>query len=144
MNIQGVCKARKDALKMTHQEISDLSGTPLSTVQTFFSKASKSPSFYTVVPICKALGISIDEVFGISEHLTPTEETLQAEKDGLEKRLSNKRETIDTQNHAINMMEKGIRIRNHVILTMFIILIGLLAWCIYVDLQCMDVGFWRG
>ena len=69
MNIQEVCKIRKEELKLTYQEISDTSGVPLSTVQNFFSKFSKAPSIYTVAPICKALGISLDEVFGISEHL---------------------------------------------------------------------------
>lgn len=81
MNIQEVCRIRKEDLKLTYQEISDDSGVPLSTVQNFFSKFSKSPSIYTVAPICKALGISLDEAFGISEHLTPTEETLQARND---------------------------------------------------------------
>ena len=65
MNIQEVCRIRKEELKLTYQEISDDSGVPLSTVQNFFSKFSKSPSIYTVAPICKALGISLDEAFGI-------------------------------------------------------------------------------
>lgn len=144
MQLQELCKARKAALRLTHEEIAKQSGIPAQTIKNFFSKNSKAPSIYTVAPICKVLGISLDEFFEITEHLTPTEETLQAEKDGLEKRLSNKRETIDTQNHAIELMEKGLQIRNHIILTMFIIMIGLLAWCIYVDLHCMDIGFWRG
>jgi hypothetical protein len=37
MNIQEVCKIRKEELKLTYQEISDTSGVPLSTVQNFFS-----------------------------------------------------------------------------------------------------------
>lgn len=87
MNIQEVCRIRKEELKLTYQDISDASGVPLSTVQNFFSKFSKSPSIYTVAPICKALGISLDESFGISEHLTPTEETLQARNDELERHV---------------------------------------------------------
>lgn len=70
MNIQEVCRIRKEELKLTYQDISNASGVPLSTVQNFFSKFSKAPSIYTVAPICKAMGISLDEVFGISEHLT--------------------------------------------------------------------------
>lgn len=41
MNIQEVCKIRKEELKLTYQDISDTSGVPLSTVQNFFSKFSK-------------------------------------------------------------------------------------------------------
>ncbi len=70
MNIQELCKIRKEELKLTYHDISDASGVPLSTVQNFFSKMSKAPSIYTVAPICKVLGISLDEVFGISERLT--------------------------------------------------------------------------
>lgn len=41
MNIQEVCRIRKEELKLTYQDISDDSGVPLSTVQNFFSKFSK-------------------------------------------------------------------------------------------------------
>ena len=126
MNIQEVCKSRKEELKLTYQEISDASGVPLSTVQNFFSKFSKSPSIYTVAPICKALGISLDEVFGISEHLTPTEETLQARNDELERHVDAKTDTIE-------IMRRGVRIRNGVIAVMFIIIALLAAWCVYID-----------
>ena len=102
---------------------------PLSTVQNFFSKLSKAPSIYTVAPICKVLGISLDEVFGISEHLTPTEETLQARNDELERHVDAKTDTIE-------IMRRGVRIRNGVIAIMFVIIVFLAAWCLYID--------WRG
>ena len=123
MNIQEVCRIRKEELKLTYQDISDVSGVPLSTVQNFFSKFSKSP------PICKALGISLDESFGISEHLTPTEETLQARNDELERH-------VDAKADMIEIMRRGVRIRNGVIAIMFVIIVLLSAWCLYID--------WRG
>ena len=137
MNIQEVCKLRKEELKLTYQDISDASGVPLSTVQNFFSKFSKAPSFYTVVAICKALGISIDKTCEIIEHLTPTEETLQARNDELERHLDAKADMID-------IMRRGVRIRNGVILILFIAVVLLAAWCVYIDLHCVDYGFWRG
>ena len=121
MNIQELCRIRKEELKLTYQDISDASGVPLSTVQNFFSKFSKSPSIYTVAPICKALGISLDEVFGISEHLTPTEETLQARNDELERHVDAKADTIE-------IMRRGVRIRNVVIAIMFVIIVLLAVW----------------
>ena len=126
MNMQEVCRIRKDELKLTYHDISDASGVPLSTVQNFFSKFSKSPSIYTVAPICKALGISLDEVFGISEHLTPTEETLQARNDELERH-------VDAKADMIEIMRRGVRIRNVVIAIMFAIIVLLAAWCLYID-----------
>ena len=137
MNIQEVCKIRKEELKLTYQEISDTSGVPLSAVQNFFSKLSKAPSIYTVAPICKALGISLDEVFGISERLTRNEETLQARNDELERH-------VDAKEDMIEIMRRGVHIRNCVIAIMFVIMVMLAVWCVYVDLHCADYGFWRG
>ena len=129
MNIQEVCRIRKEELKLTYQDISDASGVPLSTVQNYFSKLSKAPSFYTVVAICKSLGISIDKTGEIIEHLTPTEETLQARNDELERHVDAKADTIE-------IMRRGVRIRNGVIAIMFVIIVLLAAWCLYID--------WRG
>lgn len=137
MNIQEVCRIRKEELKLTYQDISNASGVPLSPVQNFSSKFSKAPSIYTVAPICKAMGISLDEVFGISEHLTPTEETLQARNDELERH-------VDAKADMIEIMRRGVRIRNGVILILFIAVVLLAAWCVYIDLHCADYGFWRG
>lgn len=129
MNIQEVCRIRKEELKLTYQDISDISGVPLSTVQNYFSKLSKAPSFYTVVAICKALGISIDKTCEIIEHLTPTEETLQARNDELERH-------VDAKADMIEIMRRGVRIRNNVIAIMFVIIVLLAVWCLCID--------WRG
>ena len=137
MNIQEVCRIRKEELKLTYQDISDASGVPLSTVQNYFSKLSKSPSFYTVVAICKALGVSIDKTCEIIEHLTPTEETLQARNDELERH-------VDAKADMIEIMRRGVRIRNGVVVILFIVVALLAAWCLYIGLHCADYGFWRG
>lgn len=124
-------------LRLTHQDIADKAGLPLQTVKNFFSRASKSPSVYTVAAICRVLGISLDEVFGITEHLTTTEETLQARNDELERHVDAKADTIE-------IMRRGVRIRNGVILILFIMVVLLAVWCLYIDLHCADYGFWRG
>ena len=137
MNIQKRCQEQKDLLRLTHQDIADKADLPLQTVKNFFSRASKSPSVYTVAAICKVLGISLDEAFGISEHLTPTEETLQARNDELERHVDAKADTIE-------IMRRGVRIRNGVIAILFLITVFLAAWCVYIDFHCIDYGFWRG
>ena len=137
MNIQKRCQEQKDLLRLTHQDIANKAGLPLQTVKNFFSRASKSPSVYTVAAICKVLGISLDEVFGISEHLTPTEETLQARNDELERHVDAKADTIE-------IMRRGVRIRNGVVAIMFVIIVLLTVWCVYIDFHCIDYGFWRG
>lgn len=137
MNIQKRCQEQKDLLRLTHQDIADKAGLPLQTVKNFFSRASKSPSVYTVAAICKVLGISIDEAFGISERLTRNEETLQARNDELERHVDAKTDTIE-------IMRRGVRIRNVVIVLMFVIIVILAAWYVYVDIHCTNYGFWRG
>lgn len=137
MNIQKRCQEQKDLLRLTHQDIADKAGLPLQTVKNFFSRASKSPSVYTVAAICKVLGISLDESFGISEHLTPTEETLQARNDELERHVDAKTDTIE-------IIRRGVRIRNIVIAIMFVIIAMLAVWCVYIDFHCIDYGFWKG
>lgn len=131
MNIQEVCRIRKEELKLTYQDISDASGVPLSTVQNYFSKLSKAPSFYTVVAICKALGVSTDKTCEIIEHLTPTEETLQARNDELERH-------VDAKADMIEIMRRGVRIRNGVIAIMFLIIVFLTVWCVYIDFHFID------
>lgn len=124
-------------LRLTHQDIADKADLPLQTVKNFFSRASKSPSVYTVAAICKVLGISLDEAFEISEHLTPTEETLQARNDELERH-------VDAKADMIEIMRRGVHIRNGVIAIMFLIIVFLAVWCVYIDFHCIDYGFWRG
>lgn len=63
--IQDVCKEAKEQQHKSLKDIADEAEMPLSTVTNFFSSSSKSPSFYTVAPICKALGVSMDEYSGI-------------------------------------------------------------------------------
>jgi transcriptional regulator with XRE-family HTH domain len=137
VNIQKRCQEQKDLLRLTHQDIADKAGLPLQTVKNFFSRASKSPSVYTVAAICKVLGISIDEAFGITERLTPAEETLQARNDELERH-------VDAKSDTIEIMRRGVRIRNGVIAIMFVIIALLTVWCVYIDFHCIDYGFWRG
>ena len=137
MNIQELCKIRKEELKLTYQDISDASGVPMSTIENVFSKLSKAQSIDTLATICKILVISIVEVFGITEHLTPTEETLQARNDELERHVDAKADTIE-------IMRRGVRIRNGVVAIMFLIIVFLTVWCVYIDFHCIDYGFWRG
>lgn len=137
MTVQELCKAKKDALGITSQEIADASGIPLSTVNNFFASASKAPAIYTAGPICAVLGISLDAYFNIGDKLTPTEETLNMEKEGLEHRLSGKAETI-------MFLEQCLRFRRRLIAAMMVIIILLVIWCVYIDMHCLDYGLWRG
>ena len=137
MTIQDLCREKRAALGMTAQDIADASNVPLSTVNNFFANSSKSPSINTVGPICAVLGISLDAFYGIGTHYTANEETLHAENVGLEKHLSSKRQII-------TMMEKGVKTRNRIIAALLVLLFLATAYGLYLDFNCIQIGFWRG
>ena len=137
MVIRDICKDKRAALGMTNVDIARVTKIPLSTVNNFFSVASKAPSIYTVGPICAALGISLDAYFDIGDHLTNSEETLQVRVDEMAQHL-------ETRQRVIKLMTRGLRIRNVVIILLLLIVLLLLVWAAYVDLNSPDVGLFRG
>lgn len=137
MSIQDLCREKRAALNMTAQDIADASNVPLSTVNNFFANSSKAPSINTVGPICAVLGISLDAFYGIGTHYTANEETLHAENVGLEKHLSSKRQII-------TMMEQGVKTRNRIIAALLVLLFLATAYGLYLDINCVQIGFWRG
>ena len=58
LQIKDALKSQREEKHMTNQEISDLSGLSMNTVNNYFSSRSKAPSIYTVGPLCAALGVS--------------------------------------------------------------------------------------
>lgn len=137
MTIQDLCREKRASLNLTAQDIADASNVPLSTVNNFFANSSKAPSVNTVGPICAVLGISLDAFYGIGTHYTANEETLHAENVGLEKHLSSKRQII-------TMMEKGVKTRNRIIAALLVLLFLATAYGLYLDFNCIQIGFWRG
>lgn len=144
MNIQEMCKEKVAALGMTYVELAEKTGIPLQTIRNFFSKSSKAPSVYTVGPICAVLGVSLDEVFAITDHLTPTEEILSAQNDTLQAHREELEHRVEFKAHAIEVLEDSLRFQKHVIYNLLVVIILLLCWCIYIDTHCLDFGFFRG
>lgn len=64
-SIRDICREAKERMGKTSKDISDATGLSVATVHSFFSRPSKSPSFYTVALICISLGIDLNEVCGI-------------------------------------------------------------------------------
>lgn len=64
-SIRDICREAKERMGKTSKDISDATGLSVATVHSFFSRPSKSPSFYTVARICISLGIDLNEVCGI-------------------------------------------------------------------------------
>lgn len=58
-------KQHKDATRMTTQQIAERSGVPASTISRILSGQTDSPNIHNIVAICRAVGVSLDELFGI-------------------------------------------------------------------------------
>ena len=58
-------KLLKEKRKLTNQQLSDLSGVPMGTINRILSGQTDNPSFQTVCDMVMAMGGSLDELAGI-------------------------------------------------------------------------------
>ena len=58
-------KELKDQRKLTNQQLSDLSGVPVGTINRIMAGKTDNPSFQTVCDMVMAMGGSLDELAGI-------------------------------------------------------------------------------
>lgn len=144
MTIQDLCKDKKAALHMTSQDIAEKSGVPLSTVNNFFANASKAPSITTAGPICKVLGVSIDEYFEITDKLTMSEEVLSARNDTLRAHKKELEKHLVDNGKTMKIMMDGVHTRNRIIAVLLVLLCLTIVYAIYLDFHCIQFGFWRG
>lgn len=108
--IKDLCKEQKNVLNYTNQTIADKAGMSVNTVNTYFSSASKSPSVYTVGPICAALGVSLDKYFGIEQKETPEETTEKLTRIAeLEQECRDKQKDIDHKNEIASLQKATIK-----------------------------------
>lgn len=73
MAIHNQLKQLKEKRKLTNQQLSDLSGVPIGTVNRILSGQTDNPSFQSVCDMVMAMDGSLDELVGIKEETAPTE-----------------------------------------------------------------------
>lgn len=132
--IQDLCWKEREAQRKTAQTIADESGISISTVNNYFSSASKQPSVYTVGPICKSLGVSLDRYFEIvpkGEDLTEREEALLTQQVGHEQDMN-------------KLLNETIKHKNRVIFALLFIFALALVYGITLDLLNPSMGLFRG
>lgn len=79
-NLQDICREAKEYQHLTTQDLADLTDLSSSTISNYFSASSKDPSLYKMGLICAALGVSIDEYFGIVKRPTTEEQLAEAHR----------------------------------------------------------------
>lgn len=128
--LQDLCRDSKDRQNLTIQDLSDMTDISASTISNFFSASSKEPSVYKMGLICAALGVSMDEYFGIEKEVT-TEDQLAKVNEQLkhQKQLHDADVQIAHLEGSMEQMEKTIDYqRQKVRITKFAIY-GLMLMC---------------
>ena len=74
-------KLLKEKRKLTTQQLSDLSGVPVGTINRILSGQTDNPSFQTVCDLGMAMDGSLDELVGIQAETPPAEKKAQASQE---------------------------------------------------------------
>ena len=125
--ISNQLKLLKERRKLTYQQLSDLSGVPIGTINRIMAGQTDNPSFQTVCDIVMAMDGSLDELVGIKE------ETHQ------EKKTANK-EIIHLYESMLANKEKWM----HRLFICCCILMAVLIGIVIFDLTNPQLGFFQG
>lgn len=116
----------KDAADLTNQEIADLSGVALGTVNRIFAGQTDNPSFQNISAIVKVLGGSLDELAGIAQKPHTEEHHVIAK-------------LIELYKDQIEGKNKWIKTLFFCLIAMVAILLFILLW----DVTHPDMGYVR-
>lgn len=126
-------KLRKDELHYTNAQISERSGVPESTVTKVFNGTNRSPTFDTIAPIARVLGVSLDTL--IASDAT-TDHPNGGQQSGNDRMVA----------YIIASTEKRIRLKDRwicILATLLIIILGLAISFTAYDLTHAEVGWVR-
>lgn len=136
------CREIKDTLnpRITNQDIAEASGKSERTVSQFLRGESPNASCETVAAICKELGVSIDEHYGIKE---PSQfDELARKIRALESENASLRDESAILQAHISTCKKSIRMHRFVTAFLLIMLFFALSALVY-DLMNPSVGWIR-
>lgn len=128
--LSDLCREQKQTITphKTNQDVAENTDLSVGTVSQFFRGDIKNPSVYTVGPICREMGVSMDEYFGIPPAEPPDAEKLRAENAALRAQLAQQQKSL----------------RMHRLVTL--ILLGILLLCalaLLVDVLSPSIGWIR-
>lgn len=129
-------KQAKEEKRYTNQMLADESGVSLSAVARLLSGATGDPKLYDVVAICRALGLSLDDLFGLERPEAPPSELLArvhaAELDAVK---------LETENRMLQERTKTQRTMMFVLGCMTLVLSSALVVYLLLDLSIREEGF---
>lgn len=137
-------KDQKDAQHETNQSVADNTGVPISNIAKFFSGTLANPSVFYMAAICIFLGLSLDELLGITPaKVTDDKDARIAE---LEAQLDHANRELELVKHHTKYLEDGLAERKSnfaSLTTMCAILIIPLIIYLIVDISNSNFGFFR-
>lgn len=115
--------------RKTYQDVADESGISVNAVAQFLRGETKNTYIQTAAPICKALHMSIDAVYGIKCQEQPEQ------PDELQQELARTK-------HLLRIYARGVRVRTGIIFVLCAVLtLALIA--LIIDLRSPNVGWIR-
>ena len=122
-------KLLKEKRKLTNQQLSDLSGVPVGTINRILSGQTDNPSFQTVCDMVMAMDGSLDELVGIQQEIPQAEKKARASQE------------------ILSLYEAMIESKNKWLHRLFVcccVLTLVLIFLVIFDLMNPSVGFFRG
>lgn len=134
--LSDLCREQKQTItpRKTNQDVAENTDLSVGTVSQFFRGDIKNPSVYTVGPICREMGVSMDEYFGIP-HDEPAEPADTADAEKLRAEIAALRAQLAQQQKSLRM---------HRLVTL--ILLGILLLCalaLVADVLIPSIGWIR-
>lgn len=124
---------RKEELGYTNAVIAEISGVPESTVTKVFNGTNRSPTYDTISPISRALGVSLDT----GDASAKAESAIQDEAKPRDERFVNY--VISSTETRLKNKEKWI---NRLSIAVAALMLLIIAWLIW-DCTHLDRGFIR-
>ena len=127
-----LCRDKKDSAnpRITNQQLAERSGLSQNAVGQYLRGETPNAPLSTFGPICKMLGVSVDEYLGI-EHPAPSSDALQAVR--LER---------DHYKREIELYKRSLR--THRIVTLILVsILALVVISLVIDLLVPNVGWIR-
>ena len=136
---QGRFRKAKDASGMTLEELAERSGVSDSAVKRLYAGTQSDPKLYYSAALCKTLGLSLDEMFGLEQ---PTDSPSELQERNHKLELENVRLT------AANEAQRAQIRSTHAICYLLAFFCAVLAFSLIVylviDSQITDAGIIRG
>lgn len=98
---------------LSYEDIAEATDISVSSIYKFFSKKSKSPSFFNVLMIFRAIGASVDDICGIHpKKKQPTPEECRERLSGMERSIAAMEQTMQSQAEMIKQLTAELRLIN--------------------------------